>query len=96
MEVIVMEEIEQDLRELPYEVREEVKAWREKLESNPYLGQLLERELRGARKLYVRQAQYRIIYMIHQYKLHILIIAIGKREDSEVYRIAKKRLDTIR
>ena len=95
MEVIVMEEIEQDLRELPHMVRDEVREWLEKLESSPYLGQPLERELRGARKLYVCQAQYRIIYMIHQCKLHVLIIAIGKREDSEVYRIAKKRLETI-
>lgn len=41
--------------------------------------------------MYAAKKQVRIVYSIHDTKLLVNIIAIGKREDMEVYDTANKR-----
>ncbi len=67
-----------------------------KLESYPYLGELLGNkhgyDLAGYRKLYANNKKIRIVYTIHEGQIQVQIIAIGRREGFEVYEDASKRI----
>jgi mRNA-degrading endonuclease RelE of RelBE toxin-antitoxin system len=43
-------------------------------------------------KMYADDKRIRIVYRIWEGTLNVLIIAIGKRDDFEVYKDAEKRL----
>ncbi|WP_306307821.1 type II toxin-antitoxin system RelE family toxin [Pectobacterium versatile] len=43
-------------------------------------------------KLKLRSAGYRLVYQVLEYEIVVLILAVGKRERSEVYKTAKDRL----
>jgi len=66
-----------------------------KLSKNPEYGEDLGNkhgfDLTGYKKIYVNNKKVRIIYKIEKEKVLIKIIAIGKREDFEVYQDADKR-----
>ncbi|MBE0456847.1 type II toxin-antitoxin system RelE/ParE family toxin [Pseudoalteromonas sp. KG3] len=50
------------------------------------------RELPDCYKIKLRQAGYRLIYQVYDEKVSILIVAIGKRNKSEAYKNAEKRV----
>lgn len=67
------------------------------LSENPLLGKPLGNkfgiDLTGFYKLYVAKKKYRIVYHLIGNSLEVIeIIAIGKRDKEEVYKIAAKRL----
>lgn len=76
-------------------VKKLVKKQLDKLKSSPYLGEELGNkngyDLSGYRKMYVCKKQVRIVYSIVENVLLVKIIAIGKREDMEVYANASMR-----
>ncbi|WP_288984583.1 type II toxin-antitoxin system RelE/ParE family toxin, partial [uncultured Pseudoalteromonas sp.] len=43
-------------------------------------------------KIKLRQVGYRLIYQVHDEKVSILVVAIGKRDKSEAYKDAGKRV----
>ncbi len=67
-----------------------------KLQKNPSLGEKLGDkaglDLTGYRKMYAYKKRIRIVYRIHEGKLLIFIIAVGKREDMRVYQNAFERI----
>ena len=67
-----------------------------KLETAPELGELLGNKngihLSGLRKLYAAKKQIRIVYEIIDSEIVVHIVAIGKREDMQVYKDALSRL----
>jgi mRNA interferase RelE/StbE len=68
-----------------------------KLKQFPQLGELLGNkhgyDLTGYRKLYAHKKNIRIVYSIIEERILVKIIAIGKREDFQVYRDADNRID---
>ena len=66
-----------------------------KLQTSPELGQLLGNkngyDLKGSRKLYVDKKKVRIVYTIMEEIITVEVIAVGKRDDMEVYRKAGER-----
>jgi mRNA interferase RelE/StbE len=68
-----------------------------KLEQFPQIGELLGNkhgyDLTGYRKLYANKKNIRIIYSILEKQILVKIIAIGKREDFQVYKDANNRTD---
>ncbi len=48
--------------------------------------------LSGFKKVYFNNKKYRIIYQIIENEILIHIIAVGKRDDMEVYKKANKRI----
>lgn len=86
-----------DLRQLDKGVRDKVFKKIEQLSNAPELGHLLGNkanlDLSNYRKLYVDNRRIRVVYRIEQEMICILILAVGKREDLEIYRIARQRLD---
>ena len=59
---------------------------------NPHVpGSLLHRELSGCYKIKLLKQGYRLVYMVEEDVLVVLVLAVGKREDSAAYAVAAKR-----
>ena len=43
-------------------------------------------------KIKLRDAGYRLVYQVNDYLVIIVVIAVGKRENNLVYRLAKERI----
>jgi mRNA interferase RelE/StbE len=50
------------------------------------------RELPDCYKIKLRKAGYRLVYQVQDEKVSILVLAIGKRNKSEAYNDAEKRV----
>jgi len=92
--VELIPEAHEDFNGLDGSIKKQILKQLIKLEQNPEYGVPLGNKaginLEGYFKLYAVRKQIRIIY--HQKGQIIKIIAIDKREDLEVYRIALKRI----
>ncbi len=84
-----------DLKKLNNSVRIEVFKKLKKIQESPELGVLLGNKnnmnLSGLRKVYVSKKRVRIVYEIVDDVLVVKVIAVGKREDMQVYKEVKKR-----
>lgn len=59
---------------------------------NPHVpGSLLHRELAGCYKIKLLKQGYRLVYMVEDDVLVVLVLAVGKREDSVAYRAVARR-----
>ncbi|MFP4332721.1 MAG: type II toxin-antitoxin system RelE family toxin [Campylobacterales bacterium] len=89
--------IEDDLNELDHSLRIQVFKKLKKLQDSPELGLPLgnkyNMDLSGFKKLYVAKKHVRIVYEIQEDILCIYTVAIGKRDDMEVYKKAFERLE---
>jgi len=88
--------IEKDLKQLNNSIRIEVFKKIKKIQKSPELGELLGNKngmnLIGLRKMYVAKKQIRIVYEVIENIVLIKVLAIGKREDMEVYKqVAQRR-----
>jgi len=87
--------LEEDLKQLNNSVRIEVFKKLQKIQHSPELGKSLGNKnnmnLTGLKKVYVSKKKIRIIYEIVNNILVVYILAIGKREDMEVYKQAEQR-----
>ena len=60
---------------------------------NPHVpGSLLHRELAGCYKIKLLKQGYRLVYLVEDDVLVVLVLSVGKREDSEAYMTAAKRI----
>lgn len=88
--------IEDDLKELDYSLQLQVFKKLKQLQLSPELGLSLGNKnnmnLSGFRKVYVDKKRVRIVYEIQNEILCIYVIAIGKRDDMEVYKKASARV----
>jgi len=87
--------IKNDLEKLDHSTRLKVFKKLKQLQSSPKLGLSLgnknNMDLTGFRKIYVANKKIRIVYEIIDEELLIYTIAIGKRDDMEVYKKASQR-----
>ena len=94
--VILTEDAANDFRALDKSIKVQVAKQLKKLEYSPYLGEHLGRKgpfnLTGYYKLYAVKKSIRIIYRIIEKKIIVEVVAIGKRENIEVYKEAFKRI----
>ncbi|MEA3522732.1 MAG: type II toxin-antitoxin system RelE/ParE family toxin [Campylobacterota bacterium] len=94
--IVLKSEADDDLDELSH--REKILVFKQfkKIASSPELGKLLGNkngyDLSGCRKMYADQKRIRIVYSIIEDKIIIEIIAVGKRNEFEVYKKASERL----
>jgi mRNA interferase RelE/StbE len=90
-------EAQKELLSLDGSIRIIVLKQIKKLEQFPQLGELLGNkhgyDLTGYRKLYADKKNIRIVYSIIEEKILVKIMAIGKREDFQVYKDANNRLE---
>ncbi len=65
---------------------------RERLENPEVPKDKLHGDLASCYKIKLRQVGYRLVYQVNRNEVSILVITVGRRDDSKVYRMAKKRL----
>ena len=86
----------QEFCSLDGSVKKLVKKQLDKLKTSPLLGEELGNkngyDLTGYRKMYACKKQIRIVYSVFENVLLVNIIAIGKREEMEVYKTASERV----
>jgi mRNA interferase RelE/StbE len=87
--------VEEDLKELDHSLRLLVFKKLKKLQNTPKLGVALGNKnnlnLSGMYKMYVSKKKVRIVYEIIDRELIVYIVAIGKRDEMEVYMKASQR-----
>jgi len=90
------EEVKNDFKKLGHSTTLLVLKKIKKIAQNPIIGDELGHKaninLSGFRKVYVDNKRVRIVYQIMDEKIEIFIIAVGKRDDLEVYRNAANRI----
>ena len=88
--------VEDDLKELDNALQIQVFKKLKQIQISPQLGLPLGNKnnmnLSGFKKVYVAKKRVRIVYEIQDDGLLIYTIAIGKRDDMEVYKKANERL----
>ncbi len=78
-------------RKLDNQTREQFKA---KLEERLWNPKVPSARLHGTKERYkikLRNAGYRLVYEVRDQQLIVLVVAVGKRERNEVYKVAEKR-----
>jgi mRNA interferase RelE/StbE len=85
-----------DLSKLDGSVRKEVSKKIDALQNNPFLGKALGNKyginLVGFYKLYISKKKYRIVYRLIGEHIEVIeIVAIGKIDKEEVYKLIAKR-----
>ncbi|MEA2027365.1 MAG: type II toxin-antitoxin system RelE/ParE family toxin [Campylobacterota bacterium] len=92
------EEVEKDFKELGHATTLLVLKKIKKLAKNPIIGDDLGNKanmnLSGYKKAYVDNKRVRIIYKIIDDKIEIFVLAVGKRDEMEVYQKAFGRIQS--
>ncbi len=95
-DIVLKIEADKELSELSSRERILVFKQFKKISSSPELGKLLGNkagyDLSGCRKMYADKKRIRIVYTILENQIVIEVIAIGKRDELEVYKNAAERL----
>lgn len=93
--IILKSGADDDLEQLSHAQRILIYKQFKKLETSPQLGILLGNksgyDLTGCRKMYADKKKLRIVYKIIDDIVEVEVIAIGKRNDMEVYQKASER-----
>ena len=95
-EIILHPQINDDMKELSYMQQRLVLKQLKKIATSPELGDFLGNKsgynLSGCRKMYVDNKKIRIVYRIEEQRIVVEVIALGKRDEMEVYKKAAQRL----
>jgi len=95
--ILLKEEADKELLQLSNRERLLVFKQFKKIATSPELGQLLGNkagfDLSGCRKMYADKKKIRIVYTIIEYEIIVEIIAVGKRDEMQVYKDASERLN---
>lgn len=78
-------------RKLDNQTRDQFKAKLEERLQNPKVASA---RLHGSKERYkikLRNAGYRLVYEVRDQQLLVLVVAVGKRERNEVYKVAERR-----
>jgi mRNA interferase RelE/StbE len=78
-------------RKLDNQTREQFKAKLEERLLNPKVPSARLHGTKERYKIKLRNAGYRLVYEVRDQKLIVLVVAVGKRERNEVYKVAEKR-----
>jgi mRNA interferase RelE/StbE len=90
-ELAFLDEALKEWRKLDNTTREQFKAKLAERLRNPKIPAA---RLHGAKERYkikLRNAGYRLVYQVKDQELLVLVVAVGKRERNEVYKVAERR-----
>jgi mRNA interferase RelE/StbE len=90
-ELAFLDDALKEWRKLDNATREQFKARLAERLQNPKVPSA---RLHGARERYkikLRNAGYRLVYQVKDRELLVLVVAVGKRERNEVYKLAQRR-----
>jgi mRNA interferase RelE/StbE len=90
-ELAFLDEALKEWRKLDSVTREQFKSKLAERLQNPKIASA---RLHGSKERYkikLKSAGYRLVYQVKDRELLVLVVAVGKRERNEVYRIAERR-----
>lgn len=90
-ELAFLDEALKEWRKLDNSTREQFKAKLTERLENPKVPSA---RLNGAKERYkikLRNAGFRLVYQVKDRELLVLVVAVGKRERNEVYKVADRR-----
>ena len=90
-ELAFLDEALKEWRKLDNTTREQFKTKLAERLQNPKVPSA---RLHGAKERYkikLRNAGYRLVYQVKDQELLVLVVAVGKRERNEVYKVAERR-----
>ena len=90
-ELAFLDEALKEWRKLDKAIREQFKTKLAERLQNPKIPSARLYGAQGRYKIKLRQAGYRLVYQVKDRELLVLVIAVGKRERDEVYKIAARR-----
>lgn len=89
-EIAVLPEAEDDLDSVSDQQFDRLMNKLDEVVENPIVQS---RKLRGMPRCYkIRIGEIRAVYQVNKEKTEVLLVAVGKREDSEAYKKAKERI----
>lgn len=90
--LVFKKDAEKEWRKLDHQIREQFKKkLKERLE-NPRIESARLNGMQDCYKIKLRSAGYRLIYQVRDEEIVVSVVAVGKRERNEVYKIAVKRI----
>lgn len=90
-ELAFLDEALKEWRKLDNVTRDQFKSKLKERLNNPRIPSA---RLYGAKERYkikLRNAGYRLVYQVRDQELLVLVVAVGKRERNEVYKLAERR-----
>lgn len=90
-ELAFLDEALKEWRKLDNVTRDQFKSKLKERLDNPRIPSA---RLYGAKERYkikLRNAGYRLVYQVRDQELLVLVVAVGKRERNEVYKLAERR-----
>lgn len=78
-------------RKLDSQTRQQFKTKLEEQLINPKIPSARLHGTKERYKIKLRNAGYRLVYEVRDRQLIVLVVAVGKRERNEVYKVAEKR-----
>ncbi|MCQ8233835.1 type II toxin-antitoxin system RelE family toxin [Pectobacterium carotovorum] len=81
-----------EFKKLGAPVREQFTKKLKEVLQNPHVPANRLHGMADCYKIKLRSAGYRLVYQVLEHEIVVLVLAVGKRERSEVYKAAKDRL----
>jgi mRNA interferase RelE/StbE len=91
------QEVQKDLDRLDNNIRKLFAKKLRQILQNPDIGKDLGNKnnlgLAGLKKVYFDNKRYRIVYKVEQEEIIVYVIAVGKRDNMQVYKKANERVE---
>jgi mRNA interferase RelE/StbE len=90
--LVFKRDAEKEWRKLDSTIREQFKKKLQERLANPRVESARLSGMEDCYKIKLRSAGYRLVYQVRDNELVISVVAVGKRERNQVYKIAVKRI----
>jgi mRNA interferase RelE/StbE len=90
-ELAFLDQALKEWQKLDHVTREQFKAKLAECLHNPKIPSARLHGLKERYKIKLRQAGYRLVYEVKDNELLVLVVAVGKRDHNQVYKIAQSR-----
>lgn len=91
-ELAFLDEALKDWRKLDNVTRDQFKSKLKERLDNPRIPSARLYGAKERHKIKLRNAGYRLVYQVKDQELLVLVVAVGKRERNEVYKLAERRI----
>jgi len=88
-----LESAKKEWDKLPFEIQRQIKTKLQKIVNNPHIPKNKLSGFKNCYKIKLRTSGYRLVYQVYEDKIVIQVIAVGKRDKSEIYQLVHHRLE---
>ena len=88
----LVEAATKEWRKLPPEIKNQFADKLETLVKDPYQAPRLRGGLKNCFKIKLKSSGYRLVYKVNEKEIILLVVAVGKRNNNDIYKTAKSRV----